>query len=258
MSIPRKPDTAIRRMSGYELDKANEKHAAPEFVAAGDRKWIVLINEEGLKRLVDGYHFTERQYQDIKKHIDAGIPANNYYDYEVGQSGERNRYAVLFEGATLQEAKAVYAMSGQLSQYYQRSGPKAVTDTALRKYSGAGSSAGLNSGLDISRYDAKADRVVTDDGKIQDHILAVVSPQFALEKPHSERLASLMSEWSAYVGERQADRNKGRVLELMGQMGSMDNALAQFASQIPTAGGFEMAGVPTIRSNAKKPDGRSI
>jgi hypothetical protein len=78
MPIPRKPDKEVRQMSGPELDKRREMLSTPTFMPAGQapdgrKSWVVLVNEDGLKRLVNGYNLSQAQYKEIERRINAAI-----------------------------------------------------------------------------------------------------------------------------------------------------------------------------------------
>jgi len=140
-------DDKLRPLKDEELKKANEKHAKPEFLPAGKDRFVVVINEDGLKKLRDDKRLTKEQYDAIKKEIDAGDKKhNNHNAYKVGAKGERNRYSIMFEGASADKAMPTYAMSGQLNTMIVPDGRWAGTNMEL------------NSGLNLKKKGATADR----------------------------------------------------------------------------------------------------
>jgi hypothetical protein len=122
--IKRKPDTAFRLISGAELDTFNHKHSNPEWLPAGPGRWVVVANEDGLKRLVDRDHFTSNDYRNVKALINASEPFNTCYSYfDSGPHGGLNRCVVLNDGDSSQRALPPYiTASGPFqtrTEYYQ-------------------------------------------------------------------------------------------------------------------------------------------
>jgi hypothetical protein len=107
-----------RPLTDVEVRKANDKHAKPEFLPAGkgpdgENLFVMIVGEDGLKRLRDDDWLSKEQYDRIRNQIPAE-KETAWVGLEGRNPSTLGRYLIMFEGKNAQTASPTGVMSGQL------------------------------------------------------------------------------------------------------------------------------------------------
>ena len=121
------------------LKALNTAHAKPEFLPAGDKQWLVIVNDDGLSALQKEGKLTQEQVD----HIKTQIPAAKDPLHQSTTPADGGRYSIVFEGNDPSTAKATSAMSGNIDLHLY-----AILDQTIYINS--------NNALDLTKKDSTA------------------------------------------------------------------------------------------------------